>query len=124
MTAPDAAEAIGDELQRGDDDFALRMLARAVADFRSLADPADIDMFLAAPTTTGDRRWDTLLAAAIGRECRGRRLAAPAWTNPAPLRSWWFPVPDPILTARTMQRTPIDFSARGIWLDAAALETL
>jgi hypothetical protein len=31
---------------------------------------------------------------------------------------------DPILTARTMQRTPIDFAARGIWLDANALETL
>ena len=31
---------------------------------------------------------------------------------------------DPILTARTMQRTPVDFAARGIWLDANALETL
>jgi len=31
---------------------------------------------------------------------------------------------DPILTARTMQRTPVDFAARGIWLDTNALEIL
>ena len=124
MTAGDVAVAIQEDLRRGDRDFALRMLARGVADLRSLTNDEDRAAFLAPPPSTGDRRWDTLLAATISRECRLLGLTAPAWTNVAPLPSWWFPVPDPILTARTMQRTPIDLSVRGIWLDAGALEVV
>ena len=123
MTVRDAADAIADDLRRGDTDFALRMLARAVAGMRAASDD-DLADFLAEPPTTGDRRWDTLLAATVSRECRLRGVPAPAWTRTEPLTSWWFPVEDPILTARTMQRTPIDLSVRGIWLDAKALESV
>lgn len=124
MTAGEVAGAIGEELARGDDDFAFRMLARGVADLRSRRRPADIARFLAPPPTTGDPRWDALLAAVVGRECRGRGIAAPAWTDAEPLRPWWFPLlASPALTARTMQRTPVDWSTKGIWLDANALET-
>jgi hypothetical protein len=124
MTAADVAGAIGEELARGDDDFAFRMLARGVADLRSRRRPADVARFLAPPPTTGDPRWDALVAATVGRECRRRGIPAPAWTDVAPLRPWWFPLlASPALTARTMQRTPVDLSVRGIWLDANALET-
>ncbi|HEY8543498.1 MAG TPA: helix-turn-helix domain-containing protein [Acidimicrobiales bacterium] len=126
MTAADVAEAIGEELARGDDDFAFRMLARGVADFRSRRRPADVARFLAppAPAGTGDERWDTLLAATVRRECRRRGVPAPAWTDVPPLRSWWFPLlASPRLVARTLQRTPVDLSVLGIWLDANALET-
>jgi HTH-type transcriptional regulator/antitoxin HipB len=124
MTAADVAGAIGEELGRGDTDFALRMLLRGIADLRALHDPDDVAAFLDAPPSTGDHRWDTLLAAAVSRECRLRDLAVPAWTAVPPLTSWWFPAADPLLDARTVQRTPIDLSIKGIWLDANALETL
>jgi excisionase family DNA binding protein len=124
MTGGEVAGAIGEELARGDDDFAFRMLARGVADLRSRRRPADVARFLAPPPTTGDERWDALLAAVVGRECRRRGIAAPAWTDVAPLRPWWFPLlASPMLAARTMQRTPVEWSVRGIWLDANALET-
>lgn len=124
MTAAETALAVREELRRGDEHFALRLIARLGADLRSLSRPTDIARCLAEPSSTGDPRWDTLLAAAVGRECRRLGITAPAWTNVAPLPSWWFPLlADPILTARTMQRTPVDFSVRGIWLDANALET-
>ncbi len=121
LTATDAAEAVREELERGDTDFALRLLGRALNDFRSLTDPAERAAFLAEPPSTGDLRWDTLLAAAVGRACRQASVAEPEWTRTAPLASWWFPVFDPVLAARTMQRTPADFAARGIWLDERAL---
>lgn len=124
LSAADAAEAIREELARGDEDFALRMLARAVADFRSLDDPDALAELLREPPSTGDLRWDTLLAATVSRECRRRGMAAPAWTAVPALDTWWFPAPDPLLDARTIQRTPIDLSIKGIWLDANALETL
>lgn len=124
LTAAAAAEAIREELARGDRDFAFRLLARAIADFRDRTEPDDLRRFLAPPASTGDHRWDTLLAAAVSRECRRRDLTAPAWTHVPPLRSWWFPDDDPLLTARTMQRTPIDLQVKGIWLDAKALDAL
>jgi len=124
LTARDAAEAIRDELARGDHDFAFRLLARAVGDFRDLRDADDIQRFLAPPPSTGDHRWDTLLAAVVSRECRRRDVVAPAWTRVPALRSWWFPDDDPLLMARTMQRTPVDLQVKGIWLDAKALESL
>lgn len=122
LTAGDVAEVIRGEVARGDTNFALRTLARALADLRGLADPAAVATALREPPSTGDPRWDALLAAAYGRECRDLGIDSPAWTRVESLRSWWFPVYDPVLTARTMQRTPIDFAARGIWLDESALE--
>lgn len=122
LTAGDAAEVIRNEVAGGEASFALRTLGRALADLKELTDPIDVELALTEPPSTGDQRWDTLLAAAFRRECRNLAITAPAWTDVAALPSWWFPVYDPILTARTLQRTPIDFAARGIWLDRRALE--
>jgi hypothetical protein len=124
MTARRMSEAIKSELQQGDEDFALRTLIVGINDFRALSDPAEIQEFLRRPRPSGDRRWDTLLAAAIAQACRRRGVAAPKWTRRAPLESWWFPAEGGgLLAARTMARTPIDFSRLGIWLDASAFHT-
>ncbi|MEQ1785505.1 MAG: helix-turn-helix domain-containing protein [Acidimicrobiales bacterium] len=123
LTAASVARAIRQELEDGDATFAMRLLGQAVAELRALRDPDAIAAFLAPPPSTGDPRWDTLLAAAISRECRHRGFPIPNWTRVPPLRTFWFPDDDPILTARTMQRTPLDLRNKGIWLDARALET-
>ena len=124
LTARNASEAIKEELRNSDDDFALRTLIMAISDFRDLTDPAEIREFLRRPRPTGDRRWDTLLAAAVAQACRRRGLTTPKWTRRAPLESWWFPADGGgLLAARTMARTPIDFSRLGIWLDASAFQT-
>jgi hypothetical protein len=124
LTARNASEAIRGELQRGDEDFALRTLITAINDFRDLSDPAEIQEFLRRPRPTGDRRWDTLIAAAVARACRRRGVSSPKWTRRAPLESWWFPANGGgLLAPRTMARTPIDFSRLGIWLDASAFQT-
>jgi hypothetical protein len=102
----------------------LRTLIGAIKDFRELGDPAEIQDFLRRPRPTGDRRWDTLIAASVAQACRRRGVAAPKWTRRAPLESWWFPSDGGgLLAARTMSRTPIDFSRLGIWLDASAFQT-
>ena len=124
MTARRASEAIKEELRRGDDDFALRTLIVAINDFRDLSDPADIQEFLRRPRPTGDPRCDALLAAPVALACRRRGVTAPKWSRRAPLESWWFPADGGgLLAARTMARTPIDFSRLGIWLDASAFQT-
>ncbi len=124
LTASDTAEAIREELARGDGDFALRLVGRALSDLQALTDPDDLALFLAEPPSTGDHRWDTLLAATVGRQCRASGITAPAWTRPEPLATWWFPVFDKVLAARTMQRTPADLASLGIWLEDRALVVL
>lgn len=125
-TAQAASEAIRSELEQGDKDFALRMVIQAVSDFRKIVaenDKSTIEEFLAAPSTTGSLRWDTLLAAAIGRECRLSGIARPDWTYPKPLDTWWFVDATPLLMVRNMRRTAPDLECVGIWLDKSAFET-
>ena len=124
MTARDAAEAIKTELGQGDEDFALRTLIGAINDMCGLRNPAEIQDFLRRPRPTGDQRWDTLLAASVAQACRRQGITPPKWTHRTPLKSWWFPANGGgLLAARTMSRTPIDFSRLGIWLDASAFQT-
>lgn len=123
LTARSLGREIRRELEDGDTTFALRLVGQAVAELRGLHEPGELAAFLAAPPSTGDPRWDTLLAAVVARECRLRGLPRPRWTNVPPLQQFWFPDDDPILNARTMQRTPLDLRNKGIWLDGRALET-
>jgi hypothetical protein len=121
LPVPALARAVRKEIAGGDANFGLRLIGRSIDELRHLA-PADLSAFLSPPPSTGDHRWDTLIAAAFRRECRRAGIEAPSWTAVTPLPTWWFPVEDRLLVARTMQRTPIDFSVLGIWLDAKALE--
>jgi HTH-type transcriptional regulator/antitoxin HipB len=121
LPVPSLARAVRKEIASGDTNFALRLIGRSIDELRHLA-RADWPVFLSPPPSTGDHRWDTLIAGAFRRECRRSGIDAPSWTAVTPLPTWWFPVEDRLLVARTMQRTPIDFSVLGIWLDAKALE--
>lgn len=125
LTVAEVARAISVELEQGDEVFALRLLAKALSEFRSLIEPADILRFLQEPPSTGDRRWDVLVGSAVARECRLRGLAPPAWTDLEGVEPWWFPaLVDESLIPLTIQRTPIELSAKGIWLDERALTTV
>ncbi|MEA1903708.1 MAG: hypothetical protein U9N56_09305 [Actinomycetota bacterium] len=125
LTASDIAQAISVELEQGDEVFALRILAKALSESRSLIDPADIVRFLQEPPSTGDRRWDVLLATAIARECRLRGVGAPKWTNVEGVEPWWFPaLVDKTLIPLIIQRTPLELSSKGIWLDEKALSAV
>lgn len=125
LTARTASEAIAAELRGGDSDFALRMVIRAVTDFRKIIAKEDADSireFLQPPQSTGSIAWDTLLAASIGRECRLAGISRPKWTFPEPLATWWFVDPTPMLMARNMRRTPPDLECVGVWLDKSAFQ--
>lgn len=125
LSVPDIARAVADELERGDDVFALRVLANALSAARSLTAPADVVRFLQEPSSTGDRRWDVLLAAVVARECRLRGIRAPDWTDLQGLEPWWFPaLVDESLIPLTVQRTPPELASRGVWLDERALEAV
>jgi len=91
LSARRAAELIRAELDKGDLDFAYRTLMQALSHLRAATTSNEIRDFLIEPRSTGDRKWDTFLAASIGRECNSLALDRPAWTNPTPLPEEWNP---------------------------------
>lgn len=127
LSARRTAEIIGRELARGDPDFAFRVMTEAVADFRHTS-PKNREDFLEPPESTGSIRWDTLLAAVIGRECDRLGRLRPTWTMPAPLAEEWvvttLPAPSKRWMARIRAGTPEEFSRLGLWVHARDLESL
>lgn len=124
FNARTVAQTIRDELERGDSGFALRMLVVAVRDLRKVIAAGHPETFLIEPEPTGSVGWDTLLAAQTGRELRLVDLERPAWTRPEALPTWWFVnLPSAILVPRIMQRTSVDLSRLGIWLDDKSFTT-
>ncbi len=74
---------------------------------------------LRAPATPGGTPCSRRRPAGSADACRS---APPGWTRAEPLDQWWFPAFEPVLAARTFQRTPPELSVHGIWLDPRALE--
>jgi hypothetical protein len=122
-----ATEIIRRELERGDLDFAFRILVTAITDFRQTS-PSNHEDFLIPPGSTGSLKWDTLLAAVIGRECERLGIPKPPWTQPKPLAEEWVVTILPNATERWLARiksgTPVEFSRLGIWIHARDLETM
>ncbi len=104
----------------------LRLVAQGMSDFRSLTRPHDQRFFLREPSSTGDPRWDALLAGVAAREARQAGLPIPRWTM-APTKFCdraWFPTETPSLRAMAFMASPADLAIRNVYLDPAELESL
>lgn len=124
LTVTETARLIRGELDRGDVEFALRLLARSVADCRTMIDPTERAPAMSAPPSTGDHRWDALLAATFEREARLAGMTPPDWTDTPALPDAWFPDPDPLLADRQRSATPPELADRNIFFDERNLVSL
>lgn len=119
LSAREAAEHIRWGLTRSDEKYAIRYVAQTISDLRATR-PDRLDEFLVEPETTGERKFDTLLATAIGWECSRQGLTPPAWTATPPLTSDWVVWPYGPLSARWAERirarTPSAFAAKRIFV--------
>ncbi|MGF1662018.1 MAG: hypothetical protein ACFCVG_06055 [Kineosporiaceae bacterium] len=115
-TVPEIAASVGERLRAGDEDAALRLLLDGVLRL-PLPEAASVPGALQAPPSTGDERWDTLLATVVARTCRQAGVPVPAWTRCESLPRWWWPGAVGARRAQVVQRTPIDFRRVGIWFD-------
>lgn len=83
LDAPVVATAMGIEasLRRGDPAEALRHVAELVAELDQPTSPDQQAAVLAVePPTTGDRRWDALLAGVVEWLAHRQAVRTPAWT--------------------------------------------
>jgi transcriptional regulator with XRE-family HTH domain len=102
----------------------LRLVRQMRTDTRHLASQPDRAAFYAAPATTGDPRWDALLAGAVEDLALRDGVPAPEWTQNTALDQFWFVTDSPSLYAYTFAHSPIALQVRGVMIDPADLEAV
>jgi transcriptional regulator with XRE-family HTH domain len=125
LTVPATAAAIRRGLRAG---WSVGDLLRVVRESRSNAkwaqDDLDRSVLFAAPSTTGDLRWDALLAGSTEDLAARISKPAPAWTRGHVLRPFWFVGSDPAVDAYAVARSPAALKVRGVMIDPAELESV
>ncbi len=125
-TAPDAARSVRQALHGERSDWALSLIL-GVRD-RILCDARSRPQALTAwslPASTGDARWDRLLAAVIRHAHREAGQPPPEWTAMPALESAWTPVESLRFdSAQTQQRTPEWLAECNIFIADHDLATL
>ncbi len=99
----------------------LRIVRQFLMDADSAIDLADV--VSGEPRTTGDERWDALLAGVVEDLAFARRLSIPAWTaDPRRfLQTWWFVTRYKAMHATAMAHTPAALANRGVFITRASL---
>jgi hypothetical protein len=119
----DVALEIGECLSEGDESGALRLAFRCVEIFDRA--PVDEHQSVVAPepASTGDARYDALLAAIAEYLCAREGLLAPTWVEDPKrfLDQWWFVSGVRSLHADAIVHSPISFARRGVFITSGAL---
>jgi hypothetical protein len=89
-----------------------------------LDDAKDVSAFFGAPTTTGDRRWDALIAGSTEDLALRRNEVAPSWTRGHALPTFWFVTDNRAFDAYALAYSPPSLKVRGVMLDPADLESV
>lgn len=125
LTVPAAAAALRKGLRAG---WPTRDLLRLVRESRSNAKwverAEDLTVFFAAPSTTGDRRWDALLAGSTEDLALRRAVPVPSWTHGNALPTFWFVGESRFFDAYALAHSPASLKVRGVMLDPADLESV
>ncbi len=125
MTAPSTAAAIRHGLFDGWKNADLLRLVREMrSNSAQVVTPADRAIFLAEPSTTGDARWDAMLAGSVEELAMRNAWEVPEWTRGHALPTFWFVGSSPSLRAYAFARSPFQLQVRGVMVDPADLESV
>ena len=121
-----AAAGIAAALEDQDTASAFRCVVQMLDDLGRVDPESGEALIQNEPDTTGDQRWDALLAGVVERACHRNSLPIPAWTTDPSrfLRRWWFFVPSPSLAASAFAEAPAALANRGVFLHASSLESV
>jgi hypothetical protein len=118
-TTAEVADDVRANLAVGDTSHALRMLMDGVNYLPDADRAGRLDEALAEPETTGDVRWDALLAGAVRYRLHQMGRTPPPWTRDRkPLDRFWWPVAySPSDAYNDMAHTPAELRRLGIFID-------
>jgi transcriptional regulator with XRE-family HTH domain len=112
------AQTISEDLKRGRERDALRLLFGFADDFRGSSRPGQIALMRDAPSPTGDGRFDAALAGVAEFFADESAIPAPRWVD-GPERfvePWWFVASRPEFHAYTLANTPAVFARHGVFM--------
>lgn len=118
-------EIIIDDLNR---DERLGPMLRAVRQFimdvdrhaRHTGDPTPL--LMDRPPSTGDERWDALIAGVVEDITLRHRVPAPSWVHDRePLAQWWFVSPHRSLHPIAFVETPPAIAQHGVFIRRSSL---
>ncbi len=125
LTVPGLAAALRKGLRA---QWSTRDLLRLVRESRANAGwverPEDLAVFLTQPSTTGDRRWDALIAGSTEQLTLKRGVPVPHWVAGPGLPTFWFVGANPYFDAYALAHSPPSLKVRGVMLDPADLESV
>jgi transcriptional regulator with XRE-family HTH domain len=112
------SETIADDLQRGQERDALRLLFGFADDFRGSSRPGRIALLRDEPPSTGDARFDAVLAGVAELFAAEGAIPAPAWVNGRErfVEPWWFVASRPEFHAYTLANTPAVLARHGVFM--------
>ena len=112
------APVIAADLANGAQEDALRLIYGFVDDFRGSPRAGKLELIAERPGTTGDRRFDALLAATAEFLSAEGHIPAPEWADAQDryVEPWFFVTPSPDLHAYALARTPIAFARHGVFI--------
>lgn len=104
----------------------VRACSQFSSDFRKISDPVEREIALGAPELIGVPHLDSLVAGLADYEAWRVGLPTPEWALSSRYNIFpsWFAAPTDGLKAFVMRRTPPQFSVRGVFIDAADLESV
>ncbi|KRF05591.1 hypothetical protein ASH00_08985 [Arthrobacter sp. Soil782] len=82
-----AVQQMRRELEKGDPEFALRILVEVIRQLSAADDLSEATQ----PPSMGSAKWDALITAAVRYACRISGQETPVWTQPKRLPAEWFP---------------------------------
>jgi hypothetical protein len=103
--------------------MARRLAFRFVEHFDKAGDADRLRMIEAPPDSTGEIRYDAMLAALVEYSAARWGLIPPAWVDDPDrfLEEWWFVSGMQSLHANAIVRSPISFKRRGVFITEGTL---
>ncbi len=125
LTIPALAAAIRAELRAGRATSSmLRLVRECSSNFAEATSPADMTAFLSAPSTTGDRRWDALVAGVAEDLALQRSVAVPTWTAGPAVDGFWYVNDNYRFDAYALAHAAPSLRVRGVVIDRGSLESV
>ncbi|MDA8184937.1 MAG: hypothetical protein ACYCUF_02945 [Acidimicrobiales bacterium] len=99
----------------------LRLIRQFLMDLQRAEDPAEL--LHENPETTGDRRWDALIAGVVEDFTLHRCIEAPEWVfEPARFSTpWWFVTTIEAMRPTVIVETPAALANHGVFISRASL---
>jgi hypothetical protein len=119
MTVADLAARLS---RAADDGTRWKLVWEFLEEYRWESGDAQPALLADEPPSTGDERWDALLAALAEHLAAKDDLAPPDWAELRILRRPWFPAQLRVQRADALVHAPAAFRKHGVYLSAADLE--